>query len=334
MLADITGKQEEYVIKVNDLVVNNNDQVTFNVYRSNLYSGLSKLYTRTYSFPTVYTDADKGKSIQPKFYFTGDFTGNGKMEVLAVSCHQPFGDTGKPSKCYIFDLESNRILYQSNLFAYNVDFVGTQQSDAQAAFNNTDRLFVMDYDGDGKSDICLINDSGVNIYTFNVSGSTMTGQKITTYTGLKKADLASRDIMLGEFNGDGLMDLLVAPRGSSTSWSIYNSKGNGLFELSTFTGTNNSNLRGFLVQDVNGDGLTDLIKYDATGFNTFLCKNNNLGTLLNRTSYISNSILIPTNINSHNSFNQLVSLKEGKVTKFSFPRNDGKEVLATGMANS
>lgn len=332
--ADIAGKQEEYVIKVNDLVVNGNDQVTFNVYRSNLYSGLSKLYTRTYSFPTVYTDADKGKSIQPKFYFTGDFTGNGKMEVLAVSCHQPFGDTGKPSKCYIFDLESNRILYQSNLFAYNVDFVGTQQSDPKAAFNNTDRLFVMDYDGDGKSDICLINDSGVNIYTFNVSGSTMTGQKVATYTELKRADLESRDLMLGEFNGDGLMDLLAAPRGSSTSWAIYNSKGNGTFELSNFNGTNNLNLRGFLVQDVNGDGLTDLIKYDANGFDTYLCNNNNLGTRLNRSTYTSNSILVPTNINSHNSFNQLVSLKEGKVTKFSFPRNDGKEVLATGMANS
>ena len=55
--ADIAGKQEEYVIKVNDLVVNDNDQVTFNVYRSNLYSGLSILYTRSFSFPTVYSDA-------------------------------------------------------------------------------------------------------------------------------------------------------------------------------------------------------------------------------------------------------------------------------------
>ena len=66
--ADLEGKQEEYVIKINNSVVSNNDQVVFHVYRSNLYSGLSKLYTRTYNFPTVYTDADDGKSIQPKFY--------------------------------------------------------------------------------------------------------------------------------------------------------------------------------------------------------------------------------------------------------------------------
>lgn len=61
--ADLEGKQEEYVIKINNSVVSDNDQVVFHVYRSNLYSGLSKLYTRTYNFPTVYTDAVDRKSI-------------------------------------------------------------------------------------------------------------------------------------------------------------------------------------------------------------------------------------------------------------------------------
>ena len=118
LCADIEGKQEEYVIKINDLVVNDNDQVTFTVYRSNLYTGLGKLYSRTYSFPTVYKDADGKKSIQPKFYYTGDFNGDGKMEILAVSVHQPFGDTSKPSKCYIFDLPNNKILYQGHVLPF------------------------------------------------------------------------------------------------------------------------------------------------------------------------------------------------------------------------
>ena len=111
--ADLEGKQEEYVVKINNSVVNDKDQIVFQVYRSNLYSGLSKLYTRTYDFPTVYTDADGGKSIQPKFYYVGDFNGDGKMEIMAVSVHQPFGDTGKPSLCYIFDLVGNKILFQN-----------------------------------------------------------------------------------------------------------------------------------------------------------------------------------------------------------------------------
>lgn len=339
--ADIEGQQEEYVIKVNDLVVNDNDQLTFRVYRSNLYNGLVTKYTRTYNFPTVFTDADGGKSIQPKFYHTGDFNGDGKMEVLAISCHQPFGDTSKPSKCYLFDLAGNKILYQNYVFAYNVDFIGTQQTDPKAAANNTDKVYVVDYDGDGKSDICHVNENGVNIYTFDVSGSTLTARKVATYAGLKKANLANRDLLIGEINGDGLIDLIVSPSNTATpadyTWAVYNSKGDGQFDKYTFSGTHKSSLAntGFIMQDINGDGMTDLLEYNTSGFFTYVAKNNNVGSSTCYESYPSiKSILIPTNINSHSYFNQLISLKEGIATKYSFTRNDGKEVLATGMANS
>ena len=55
-----------------------NDQVTFRVYRASLTVGLVSKYTRTFNFPTVLTDADGAKSIHPKFYYTGDFNGDGK----------------------------------------------------------------------------------------------------------------------------------------------------------------------------------------------------------------------------------------------------------------
>ena len=340
LCADIEGKQEEYVIKINNLVANNNDQVTFKVYRSNLYTGLSRLYTRTYTFPTVYKDADGGKSIQPKFYYTGDFNGDGRMEVMAVSVHQPFGDTGKPSKCYIFDLASNKILYQGHVLPYNIDFVGSQQTDPKAAANNTDKLLVMDYDGDGKTDICHINEKGVNIYTFDVSGSTLTSRKVATYTGINKASLSNRDVLLGEFNGDGLMDLLVSPSsvsGGGYTWNIFNSKGNGFFDNSSFSGTFKSSAdnTGFIIQDINGDGITDLIKYSTSGFFTYLAKTNNVGSSSSYSSYPSTkSILIPTNLNTRNCFTQMISIKDGVATKYAFPRNDSKEMMATGMANS
>lgn len=339
LCADIEGQQEEYVIKVNNWVLNDKDHVTFNVYRSNLYSGLARLYTRTYDFPTVYTDAKGNKSIQPKFYYTGDFNGDGKIELLAVSCHQPFGDTTKPSICYLFDLAGNRIIYQGNVFNYNVDFVGVQQTDPKAAANNTDKVLIMDYDGDGKSDICHVNENGVNIYTFDVSGTTVSPRKVTTYEDLKKADLAYRDLLLGEFNGDGLVNLLVSPQSNIAdyNWSIYNSKGTGDFEKSTFSGTHKSSADndGFIIQDINGDGITDLLKYDTSGFFTYLANNNSVGSPSCYESYPSSkSILIPTNINTHSLFTQLISLKEGTATKYSFSRNDSKETLMTGMANS
>jgi len=340
LCADIEGKQEEYVIKINDLVVNDNDQVTFTVYRSNLYTGLGKLYSRTYSFPTVYKDADGKKSIQPKFYYTGDFNGDGKMEILAVSVHQPFGDTSKPSKCYIFDLPNNKILYQGHVLPFNVEFVGVQQLDPKAAANHTDKLLAMDYDGDGKTDLCHINENGVNVYTFDAVGSSISARKVMTYTGLNKGGLENRDILVGEYNGDGMMDLLVSPAstsGGGYSWTMYNSMGNGLFSKSSFSGTFKSSQdnTGFIVQDINGDGKTDLVKYDTSGFFTYLAKDNNVGSSVSYDSYpTSKSVLVPTDINGHNNFSQMVCLKDGKVTKYSFTRNDTKESMMTGLVNS
>lgn len=338
LCADLIGKQEEYIIKINNTVVNNSDRITFNVYRSNVYSGLSKLYTRTFDFATVYTDSKGVKSIQPKYYYTGDFNGDGKMEVMAIAVHQPFGDITLPSVCYLFDLENNKLLYKSNLVQYNVDFLGTRQTDPKAAFQNTDRLFVMDYDGDGKSDLCLINEKGVNIYTFFETSNSISGKHVRTYYGLKKSDLANKVLLPGEFNGDGLMDLLISPSDTYSgdyTWSLYNSEGNGLFEKSTFMSDNNTTDVKYLIQDINGDGKTDLLRYNEHGMMTYLAANNSVRNHSLFTSYSSKeSILIPTDINTRNSFTQLISLKKGIVTKYSFPRNDSKEEMITGMVNS
>jgi hypothetical protein len=262
------------------------------------------------------------------------------MEILAVSVHQPFGDTSKPSKCYIFDLPNNKILYQGHVLPFNVEFVGVQQLDPKAAANHTDKLLAMDYDGDGKTDLCHINENGVNVYTFDAVGSSISARKVMTYTGLNKGGLENRDILVGEYNGDGMMDLLVSPAstsGGGYSWTMYNSMGNGLFSKSSFSGTFKSSQdnTGFIVQDINGDGKTDLVKYDTSGFFTYLAKDNNVGSSVSYDSYpTSKSVLVPTDINGHNNFSQMVCLKDGKVTKYSFTRNDTKESMMTGFVNS
>lgn len=338
LCADIEGKQQEDVIKINNIVENNNDKVTFSVYRTN-FAGMGKLYTRTYNFPTIYKDADGGKSIQPKFYYTGDFNGDGKIDVIAISVHNPFGDTSKPSKCYIFDLQNDKIMFQSHVLDYNVDFVGTRQLDASAAANNTDKLIMLDYDGDGKTDICHINEQGTTIYTFDVNGSSWSVRKHATYPSLTKAIVANRQILSGEFNGDGLMDLLVSPANTTNAgigWNVYYSMGNGYFDKVSVNGTynikDNSN---FLTQDINNDGITDVIKYDTSGFYTYLTNDRVFGGSIFYTSFTNpSSLIVPTNLNSSNSFTQLISLNGGKAIKHRFLRDDNKSSKLTGVINS
>lgn len=338
LCADIEGKQQEDVIKINNTVENNNDQVIFSVYRTNIM-GMGELYTRTYNFQTVYKDADGGKSIQPKFYYTGDFNGDGKIEIIAVSVHQPFGDTTKPSKCYVFDLQNDKILFQNHVLDFNVDFVGTQQSDATAAANNTDKLIMLDFDGDGKTDLCHINENGTTIYTFDVNGSSWSARKIATYPSLTKANLANRQLLAGEFNGDGLIDLLVSPANTTNGgsiWNVYYSMGNGSFDKVSVAGTNNDKDKShFLTQDINNDGITDVIKYDTNGFYTYLTNDKVFGENSLYTSFSNpSSVIVPTNLNSSNSFTQLISLKEGKAVKHHFLRDYNKSSKLTGAVNS
>jgi hypothetical protein len=112
--------------------------------------------------------------------------------------------------------------------------------------------------------------------------------------------------------------------------------GNGQFERVATSITSKSSSDQIILQDVNSDGLTDVIKTLGTsGFFTYLTRP---GTAYTSDSYTSfnytGSVLVPTDINSRNYFHQLVALKDGKVTRYSYPRNDTKEKQLTGAVNS
>lgn len=346
LCADLEGKQEDFVVKVNNYVETDasgvTDCVAFSVYRSNPYSGLAKLYDRSFHFLTTFTDKSGSRSIQPKFYYSGDFNGDGKMEILAVFSNQPFGGSAHPSHCVLFDIENDGIFYSGEPFNLDRQFVGTDNSNPQSIAYNSDTLLVLDADGDGKTDICLIKYNGLYVYTFdkNEDGS-LSVRELSYSKNITRYSVWRRDILPGDFNGDGLVDLMISPEegtsGDSNYWQVFYSMGNGTFEKNTFQGTGkgSSDTSGFIVQDVDCDGRSDILKYDSGGFDTYITKISKPFPSDLRTLFASaNSILVPTDINSHNIFSQLLCLYKGKVTKYSFAKNKSREQLLTGMVNS
>lgn len=342
LCADLQGKQEDFVVKINDIVSNNLDNLTFTVYRANPYSGLHKLYTRTFNFPTVYVDQDGGKSIHPKFFYSGDFNGDGKMEILAVSNHQPFNDASRPTKCYLFDLENNKILYEGHVFPYYVSFIGTEISDPWATTNSSDRLLVFDANGDGKTDICLINADGINTYTFNTNtDGSLNLQLLKLDSMLTRQDLQNKLAMVGEINGDGLPDIIVTPYCSENdnnfAWYKLLSNGDGSFyRIGFYSLTFGKGDRdGFLLHDIDNDGRTDLIRYKKSEFYTTPCAYNSFGKQYSTTTFdAENSILVPSNINSRNNLTRLLCLHKGVVTKYTYNKDISREQLLTGMISS
>ena len=344
LCADLSGTQNENVIKVNNYVTDGKDRVIFSVYASSVMSELTSLYTRTFDFSTVYVDGEGNKSVQPKFYYTGDFNGDGKMEIMAMSVHEPFGDTSKPSICYIFDLVNNKILYQNHILDYDMEFVGDEQEDPQQAANNSDRLLVFDVNGDGKTDICHIGNDGIRAYTFTVSGSTMTPVELCHSTSLNRYNLRYKQVFVGEMNGDGLADLVVTSscyNSGDNDWWVCNSTGTGFTARNTFVAAYNSTdtTVGFMLQDVNQDGLSDIIRYNNTNADVYPVKVNDTDSIKSASisttaTYMGAAKVIPLNTSSRNRYTQLLVLDDSIITHVSSNRHYARESLIRGMANS
>lgn len=332
--ADLTGDGYDCIVKVNNKVVDNSDQVVFKVYRPNLYGGLSLLYTRTYSFPTVFTDSSTGiQSIQPKYYSVGDFNGDGKMEILAIAAYRPLTGDTRPSKCYLFDLPNNQILYNANCTYFLRTLTGPAHQNIHANLINSDHCVVMDYDGDGKSDVLHVRGSWTDVYSFESSANGLQLVKKGMYYDLKRMQLGY-SFSVCEFNGDGLMDILVGPA-KGKNWYVYKSKGNGQFVKESLQGPWMTANNYAVMRDVNRDGLTDVVTVESNSFSTYINRNNYLRVDTAGTSFpSSNSILTPLDINGHNHSTTLISLKDNIVTKYAFSRDDNKEAMITGMANS
>lgn len=337
--ADIDGKQFENVVQVNNSVENNFDQVRFKVYEPTANSSLSYSYMRTFQDNTVFEDQSGHKSISPKLFMAGDFDGDGRMEIMAVSADKPLGDSSFPSKCYIYDLRTGTTMYSGELLTYERQFLsnGDDEDDQFNKQNNlTDRLMPIDYDGDGKTDLVHINSTGLHVYTFDVTGAGLSGRLAASYTGLSRSTLNNRSLMPCDINGDGLLDFLLSPeRGSSSDqWKVYKSKGNGSFVYSTKSGPTYARKQEFYAHDINADGKAELLSRLHEILQTYSLDGSSMQ--LQNTEFLpaDSTKLVMTNISSRNYTATFMTLRNDTVTKYAFEKNLSRDALLTGMANS
>ena len=336
LCADLDGKQEENPIKINSALDPSgiNENIIFTAYQNNHLGGLSQKYARTFIIPTNYTDAQGYQSIIPKDYFTGDFDGDGRMEILAVSANNPFDETNHPTKCYIFDLRTGNILMNSSPITYIRSFNGVVNAPVLS-----DYIFCIDYNGDGKTDLCHINGNKMTLVSFkyNTSG-TLIPQNILTYSSINKYDMEGRNVIWGDYNADGLIDILLSPsvyNPDSTTWKLYLNKGDGDFVLSSFYGSSiYTTTSSYMGQDMDGDGRTELIRKDGTSIKVYRYANNSFTESYSYTLADQNAKVVPVSINASTSTNTLFSFKNSSVEKMACQRDRRTELLATGMVNS
>jgi hypothetical protein len=195
---------------------------------------------------------------------TGDFNGDGKTDVSLVN--QSAGWNSLP------------VAFSQG----NGNFSITNQSIGNFASwsaNTNVRVLTGDFNGDGKTDVSLVNKS-VGWNTLPVAFSQGNGDFSITNQSI--GDFASWaanpnvDALTGDFNGDGKTD--VALINKSAGWNtlpVAFSQGNGNFSITNqsigdfaFWAANNPNVR-VRTGDFNGDGKTDVaLVNQSAGWNT------------------------------------------------------------------
>ncbi|QEK52483.1 T9SS type B sorting domain-containing protein [Pedobacter aquae] len=200
-----------------------------------IYSPSKLTFTNSDFEPKV----DFATGNRPQALTTGDFDGDGYPDVAVIN--------NADNTVSIFRNTGNGT---SISFANKIDFVtGTTPVSVQSG----------DFDGDGKLDLAIVNSSSNSISTLRNNGSS------GTISFEAKQDYITQSnpgqIKIGDFDGDGKLDLVINEFGNN-SFSIFRNTSNvgaitfaSANTLSTGAGSNPSALA---LGDVNGDGKLDI----------------------------------------------------------------------------
>jgi len=185
------------------------------------------------------------KEIIENFYqlHFGDFDGDGKTDILIVKKNSNGNRTFQ-----IYDFNYNKFNHLSSL----------------NSINSSCKVRVGDFTGNGKTDVELnLPDDNIQTYYYDkYSGQFV---KFLTTTPASTADYF-RERYSGDFNGDGITDVLTYDR---FSWHLYFGKGNGEYTNPTTVSLNPtfvSQPEGsvpkyrIIIADIDGDGKDDIIQ--------------------------------------------------------------------------
>ncbi|OXA91694.1 hypothetical protein B0A66_11175 [Flavobacterium hercynium] len=195
-------------------------------------------------------------------YANGDFNGDGLTDVLAIEVKFTYSYDGP---C---DTNGNLVRVTStnpgDTYFMNLDRRLTSKHTNHAGSLNvseTSKLLVADFNGDGKSDIFVIDEGFVNIYGLDDKNKLVLLYKNQTVD----PDISlSKPILIGDYNGDGKFEFITPKAYGSATLCTYTSDGLSLRKEEKpfnpdFKANDANNTYDYIALDYDNDHRTDLI---------------------------------------------------------------------------
>jgi RHS repeat-associated protein len=288
------------------LVKNDNStNVKFQIISTVSYAGGLLQYEKTWSnapaSDTYYSEClndftTEGFTI-PKKYISGDFNGDGLIDLIAIT--KPYNQTYYERSVQCQDWwdtdcceQDYSLVQDAKVYFINLDrrvtnnFVNLAGLLSKPASSNN--IYSGDFNGDGKSDIIQILAGEIFVYEIDNNGSLV----------LIKHQLNSRfsavlSPYIGDYNGDGKIDIIFPTAHNSNSFAVFMSNGKEFlyqlqnmpytFKYNNESGGNIEETR-LIPTDINSDGKTDFISLKVNTYNSTtqgslaLTTYNNLGS--------------------------------------------------------
>ena len=177
------------------------------------------------------TAANPATGINPLFIATGDFNGDGNLDLAVANA------------------ASNTV----TILLGNGDGAFTPTSATVPTGSDPVSIAVGDFNADGILDLAVANATGDNVTVLLGKGDgTFAPTSTSPVTGINPDSIA-----VGDFNGDGIPDLATA-NANSNSVTILLGNGDGSFTPAAENPATGSGPNAITVADFNGDGIADI----------------------------------------------------------------------------